>query len=78
MRCHISATPPFSLVVPDRHSSLLECSQTHKVVRELGTHTNLRAVALVGGDSMEAQFDDLSRNPDVLVATPGLEGLTRM
>ena len=28
-------------------------------------------VCVVGGDSMEAQFDDLASNPDLLVATPG-------
>lgn len=26
---------------------------------------------LVGGDAMEAQFAELSQNPDVIVATPG-------
>ncbi|GAB4823750.1 hypothetical protein N2152v2_010796 [Parachlorella kessleri] len=45
--------------------------QTHKVVKELGRYTNLRLAALVGGDSMEAQFAELAAFPDVLVATPG-------
>jgi hypothetical protein len=45
--------------------------QTLKFFRELGRNTTLRACLLVGGDSMEAQFEGLSRNPDVLIATPG-------
>ena len=45
--------------------------QTHKFCRELGRYTDIRMVHLVGGDSMEAQFEELANNPDVLVATPG-------
>ncbi|EFN52852.1 hypothetical protein CHLNCDRAFT_26393, partial [Chlorella variabilis] len=45
--------------------------QTHKVVKELGRHSNLRTAVLVGGDSMEAQFAELAAFPDILVATPG-------
>jgi len=32
---------------------------------------DLKMSILVGGDSMEAQFEELARNPDVIVATPG-------
>ncbi|CAI5950113.1 unnamed protein product [Closterium sp. NIES-64] len=45
--------------------------QTFKFTKELGKFTDLRAAVLVGGDSMEGQFEALSRNPDILVATPG-------
>jgi len=45
--------------------------QTHKVVRELAKLSNVRVAALVGGDSMEAQFAELAAYPDVIVATPG-------
>jgi len=45
--------------------------QTHKVCKSLGHFTDLRIVAIVGGDGMEAQFDALSKAPDVIVATPG-------
>lgn len=45
--------------------------QTHKVVAELGRYTSLRTAILVGGDSMEAQFAELTTNPDIIVATPG-------
>jgi superfamily II DNA/RNA helicase len=41
------------------------------VVSELGRYTDLRVAALVGGDSMEAQFAELAASPDVIVATPG-------
>ena len=46
--------------------------QTHKVVAELGRYTSLRTAILVGGDSMEAQFAELTTNPDIIVATPGV------
>ncbi|CAI7850126.1 unnamed protein product, partial [Closterium sp. NIES-53] len=45
--------------------------QTFKFTKELSKFTDLRAAVLVGGDSMEGQFEALSRNPDILVATPG-------
>ena len=32
---------------------------------------DVRVCALVGGDALEAQFEALAANPDVLVATPG-------
>ncbi len=47
------------------------CPQTHKTVRELCKYTDLRTACLVGGDSMEAQFEELAGNPDIIVATPG-------
>ena len=55
------------ILAPTRELAL----QTFTVVRELGKFTDLRFCALVGGDSMEMQFEDLANNPDVLVATPG-------
>lgn len=47
------------------------CPQTHKTVRELCKYTDLRTACLVGGDSMETQFEELAGNPDIIVATPG-------
>lgn len=45
--------------------------QTHKVVKEMARYTDLRSACLVGGDSMEEQFEQLAGNPDIIVATPG-------
>lgn len=48
------------------------CIQLHKAVKELARYTDLRLAVLVGGDSMEAQFAELAANPDIILATPGL------
>ena len=65
-------TPPPPPVGPAPHFPTPCCvPQTHKVVKELGRHTDLRTAVLVGGDSMEAQFAELAAFPDILVATPG-------
>src|SRR6056300_829818 len=55
------------VLAPTRELAL----QTFKFAKELAKFTDLRIAALVGGDSMEAQFADLSNNPDIIVATPG-------
>ena len=45
--------------------------QTAKVCRTLIKFTDLRCTLLVGGQSMETQFDKLTNNPDIIIATPG-------
>ncbi|WJX50717.1 Putative DEAD-box ATP-dependent RNA helicase 29 [Trifolium repens] len=45
--------------------------QTLKFTQELGHFTDLRVSLLVGGDSMESQFEELSQSPDIIIATPG-------
>ncbi|XP_057975765.1 putative DEAD-box ATP-dependent RNA helicase 29 isoform X2 [Malania oleifera] len=45
--------------------------QTLKFTEELGKFTDLRTSLLVGGDSMESQFEELAQNPDIIIATPG-------
>lgn len=68
------------LLAPTRELAL----QTYKAVREMTKFTNLRTAVLVGGDAMEAQFQELAQNPDIIVCTPGrllhhlaeVEGLT--
>ncbi|KAL9144633.1 hypothetical protein ABFS82_14G308600 [Erythranthe guttata] len=45
--------------------------QTYKFTKELGRYTDLRTSLLVGGDSMQVQFEELAQNPDCIIATPG-------
>lgn len=48
--------------------------QTLKFAREIGKHTNLSSVGLIGGENIETQFAALSTPgnfPDILVGTPG-------
>ncbi|KAG5041860.1 hypothetical protein GLYMA_03G001200v4 [Glycine max] len=45
--------------------------QTLKFTKELGHFTDLRVSLLVGGDSMEIQFEELAQSPDIIIATPG-------
>ncbi|KAJ1729170.1 ATP-dependent RNA helicase dbp10 [Coemansia sp. Benny D160-2] len=55
------------VMAPSRELAL----QTHKVTKELVKFTDLRAVPIVGGDSLEDQFGIIASNPDIIVATPG-------
>lgn len=45
--------------------------QTYRVVRKLSCKTNMVICALTGGSSLDRQFESLSGNPDIVVATPG-------
>ena len=45
--------------------------QTLKFIKELGKFMGLKAAVILGGDSMENQFNLIHGNPDILVATPG-------
>lgn len=45
--------------------------QTIKFAKGLSHFTDLRVALLVGGDSMDDQFEALSRNPDIIIGTPG-------
>jgi len=45
--------------------------QTAKFFRQLARFSDIRCCLLVGGQAMEAQFDHLANNPDVVIATPG-------
>lgn len=45
--------------------------QTCKVFQLLSRFTDLRIALIVGGHSMDGQFDRLLNNPDIIIATPG-------
>ena len=45
--------------------------QTLKAINEFGRGTDLRTVLLVGGESFEEQFSQMTSNPDIIIATPG-------
>ena len=45
--------------------------QSLKAVKEFGRGTDLRTLLIVGGDSLEDQFGQMTSNPDIIIATPG-------
>lgn len=55
------------ILSPNRELAL----QTYSSFKEFSRGTNLRAVSLVGGDSLDSQFSAMLSNPDVVIATPG-------
>jgi ATP-dependent RNA helicase DDX54/DBP10 len=70
LRAHASTVGVRGVILsPTRELAL----QTLRFTKELGHFLSppLELCLIVGGDSLEDQFDLLSRNPDVLVATPG-------
>ncbi|KAK9748870.1 hypothetical protein RND81_02G086600 [Saponaria officinalis] len=65
---HVSQCGVRALILsPTRDLAL----QTLKFTKELGRFTDLRTSLLVGGESMESQFEELAQNPDIIIATPG-------
>jgi ATP-dependent RNA helicase DDX54/DBP10 len=68
LKAHSAKVGARALILsPSRELAL----QTLKVVKELGRGTDLRTILLVGGDNLEDQFDAMTSNPDILIATPG-------
>ena len=49
------------------------CLQTYHVVTEFAgrSQTDLRVACLLGGEALDAQFEALASNQDLIVATPG-------
>jgi superfamily II DNA/RNA helicase len=45
--------------------------QTFKFAKDIAKFTDLRIIAIVGGDPIEAQFEALASRPDIIIATPG-------
>ncbi|XP_039124781.1 DEAD-box ATP-dependent RNA helicase 29 [Dioscorea cayenensis subsp. rotundata] len=68
LRQHVPQSGVRGLILsPTRDLAL----QTLKFTKEIGRFTDLRTSLLVGGDSMENQFEELAQNPDIIIATPG-------
>jgi ATP-dependent RNA helicase DDX54/DBP10 len=68
LKAHSAKVGARALILsPSRELAL----QTLKVVKELGRGTDLRTILLVGGDNLEDQFNAMTSNPDILIATPG-------
>ena len=45
--------------------------QTYKVAKDMAKFTDLKIASIVGGDSIDGQFDQLAANPDIIIGTPG-------
>lgn len=45
--------------------------QSYRVCTKISHYTSLRSTIIVGGEAIEQQFDALSKNPDIIFATPG-------
>jgi ATP-dependent RNA helicase RhlE len=55
------------ILVPTRELA----AQVHESFRAYGAYLNLRSVVIFGGVGMTPQIQQLQRNPDIVVATPG-------
>lgn len=45
--------------------------QTFRFAKDIAKFTDIRVIAISGGDPIEAQFEALASRPDVIIATPG-------
>mmetsp|Transcript_41972 Transcript_41972/g.35241 ORF Transcript_41972/g.35241 Transcript_41972/m.35241 type:complete len:241 (+) Transcript_41972:76-798(+) len=45
--------------------------QTFKYIQKLAKDSDLRIALIVGGQAIERQFDSISKNPDIVIGTPG-------
>jgi ATP-dependent RNA helicase DDX54/DBP10 len=55
------------VVSPTRELAL----QTSKFLADFARFTDLRQAVILGGESLEEQFNLISNNPDIIIATPG-------
>ncbi len=72
------AIPLLNMIEPGRAFQALILAPTRELAiqirqdfDELGAHTNLTAVAVYGGQSINTQAEKLSRGPEIIVGTPG-------
>ena len=45
--------------------------QSFRVCSKISHYTTLRSTIIVGGEAIEQQFEAISKNPDIIFATPG-------
>lgn len=62
-----STGPRAVIMTPTRELAI----QTFKFIKELGKFHDLKTILVLGGDSMDSQFNAIHQHPDVIVATPG-------
>jgi ATP-dependent RNA helicase RhlE len=62
-----AATPSALILTPTRELA----AQIAESIRVYGRNSNLRAVPIFGGASRSRQIGELSKHPDIVVATPG-------
>lgn len=68
LKCHSAKTGARALILsPTRELAL----QTYKFAREFARYTDIKINVILGGESVERQFETMHSNPDVIIATPG-------
>ncbi|XP_075255120.1 ATP-dependent RNA helicase DDX54-like [Convolutriloba macropyga] len=68
LREHDNCSGPRALILsPTRELAL----QTYQFFKELAKYTGLRASVVIGGSSIDKNFEALHSQPDVIIATPG-------
>ena len=45
--------------------------QTHQFFKELAKYTGLRSSVIIGGSSLDKNFESIHSHPDIIIATPG-------
>lgn len=68
LKCHSKIVGARALIlIPTRDLA----EQITKVLKQYIKFTDLKYTLLLGGHAYEGQFESLSTNPDILIATPG-------
>lgn len=68
LKCHSKIVGARGLIViPTKDLA----EQITKVLKQFIRFTDLRYSLLLGGHSFDGQFESLSSNPDIIIATPG-------
>lgn len=68
LKVHSAKTGARGLILsPTRELAI----QTYKFAKEFARFTDLKIALILGGDSIESQFETMHSNPDILIATPG-------